>query len=648
MRTTLKRGVGRGAEVNGNGHSTLPPGALPGIVRYTAPPPRRLTGFGILRRVLVIALIALSSIGIGIAAGAYLWFHQTVSNVQAHTPDLVKASKSLNVPVANEPAIAMVLGYDHRAGIGGPSRSDTIMLIRADPLNDTISLLSFPRDLLVPIYCNNSGPVPGGYQKINAAYADCGSTGTQLTIKHLTGLPINYIITVSFHGFKEVVDKMGGVWLNIDRRYYNPPDDGYASINIQPGYQLLTGGSALNFVRFRHTDSDFVRLARQQEFVRAVKDQIATGGLSYTSLIGLVNDLTSDVEVAAGGHKLQGKDVISYAFFAKDLPGGHIFQPSIQASSTESEVTATQSAVQQAVSQFLNPDLSSSKTANTVALGKKPKQTAPPHSGVTLTVLNGNGVAGAAANASFELAEQGYKTVSPPNNLEPNTPNGTQNYFHTKIYYDPAQPRSEAAAKALQQLMEPADVAKLPRTPWLVSLDPGSMLMVILGTTFHGTVAAPPVQQIPTHTPAYVRYDPDQALNLLQPLKAKVPFPLEVPTVLEATSYPDTLPTDVPVRLYAIQGHHKAVVLVFHTADNGFWDVEETDWTGAPILADKSFRHDLDGREFDLYYAGPNLHMIVLNANGATYWITNTLTNELSNETMLAIAKGLKPLTAVK
>ena len=80
-------------------------------------------------------------------------------------------------------------------------------------------------------------------------------------MKHLTNLKINYLITVNFHGFKEVVDKLGGVWMDVDRRYYNRNTgsayDNYANIDLQPGYQKLTGGQALDFVRFRHTDDDF-------------------------------------------------------------------------------------------------------------------------------------------------------------------------------------------------------------------------------------------------------------------------------------------------------------------------------------------------------------------------------------------------------
>jgi LCP family protein required for cell wall assembly len=650
MRTTLKRGVGRGAGADGNGRAVFPPGPISSVVRYRQPPPPGVSGFGILKRVLLGTVVVLSSLGLAVAGGAYLWFHQSVSDVQSH-PDLRKVSAELDVPVANHPAIALAIGYDHRAGVesAGPSRSDTIMLIRADPNNKTVSLLSFPRDLVVPIYCGARQLPP---DRINAAYSDCGPRGTVDTIRHLTGLPINYVITVDFHGFKEVVDKLGGVWMDIDRRYYNQNTgagyDNYANINLQPGYQKLSGGAALEFVRFRHTDDDFHRLARQQEFVRALKEQISHG-FSYTDVFALVNDMVHSVEVAAGGHKLSGGDVVQWAFFAKNLPGGHFFQPRIEDVTSGNLVTAPQSAIQQAVDQFENPDVASSKAANAAALGKKLKQSTPPPSSVTVTVLNGNGVAGAAANASYLLTERGYKTVQPPNNLEPNTPQGRQDYFHSKIYYDPAQPKSEAAAVALQELMQPADVVKLPRTPWLLSLDPGSMLMVVLGSTFHGDIAQPVVTQTPKHEPPFVRSDPTQALPLLQPLEKKVPFPLEVPTVLERNSYPDTTPGDVPVRLYDIEGHNKAVRLVFSMGQVGnYWGVEETSWTAAPILSDRSFRHDLGGREFDLYYAGSRLHMVVLRANGATYWVVNTLLDSLSNETMLAIAKGLKPISAVK
>jgi LCP family protein required for cell wall assembly len=652
MRTTLKRGVGRGAGANGNGKAVFPPGPTPATVRevtrYRQPPPPAASGLGLFRRILLITLLGVTSLILGAAGGGYLYTHQIVAGLRAHTPSVVKASKALDVPVANRAAIALVIGYDHRAGVESnrPSLSDTLMLIRADPLTKSISLLSFPRDLSVPIYC---GATPSVTDRINSAYSRCGPKGTLLTVKKLTGLPVNYLITVNFHGFKQVVDTLGGIWMDVDRRYYNRNTGSYynnfANINLQPGYQKLSGQQALDFVRFRHTDSDLTRVARQQQFVRAFKEQVAHS-ITYTRIPHLVSTITKNIEVGEGGHALQLDQVISYALFAQSLPGGHFFQDKIEnVDCSSGPCLASSSDIQQAVDQFQTPDVEAPKAANAAALGQKVKQSAPPPSSVTVTVLNGNGVQGAAANASYLLAQRGYKTLTPPNNLEPNYPQ----QFHSKIYYDPSQKRSKAAAVALQNLMQPADVQKVPRTPRMLALDPGSMLMVVLGTTFHDTIAPLPAQTVPKHQQPTVRYDAG-AKDLLRPYVKKVPFKLMVPTVLERNSVPDTLAGDKPLAYYWMDPKtrkNKGIRLVFHTGGNEFWGVQETDFTGAPALGDRSFHRILNGRAYDLYYSGAHLHMVVLRQGGSTYWVVNTLLDSLSNETMLAIAKGLKPLTSV-
>jgi LCP family protein required for cell wall assembly len=658
MRTTLKRGVGRGA-LNGNGKAVYPPGTLSTVTRYRQPPPPSKTPMGLFWRIVIGTLVILSSVALAAAGGAYLYFHQSVATVRAHTPSVVRAAKTLDIPVANKAAIALVIGYDHRAGIESnrPSLSDTIMLVRADPSTKTISLLSFPRDLDVPIYCPRSKTDSEGYvassgDRINSAYSRCGETGTVLTVKHLTGLPINYLITVNFHGFKEVVDKLGGVWMDVDRRYYNKNTgayyNDYANINLQPGYQLLSGQQALDFVRFRHTDDDLHRNARQQEFVQALRAQVSQN-FSYLQLPSLVSSITQNIEVGEGGHQLSGNQVIQYALFAQTLPAGHVFQNRIENVQCSLGCQASSTDIQDAVNAFQNPDVESSKSANAAALGIKIKQKTLPPSKVTLTVVNGNGVPGAAADAAYKLGSQGrgYDVVSAPNGRDPNI---KPYVFHTKIYYDPAQKGSKAAATALQNVMQPADVAKLPRRPKLLRLDPGSMLMVVLGTAFHGDIAPPPQHVVPKHEQAYVRYDASSATELLRPMRSKVNFPLYTPTVLERNSYPDTQSGDKAIRRYWIdgQGKHKAVRLVFRTGGNEYWGIEETDWDDAPVLSDRSFRHAVGGREMEFHYSGSHLHMIVLRAHGATYWVVNTLLDSLSNETMISIAKGLKPLTSVK
>ena len=177
------------------------------------------------------------------------------------------------------------------------------------------------------------------------------------------------------------------------------------------------------------------------------------------------------------------------------------------------------------------------------------------------------------------------------------------------------------------------------------------MVVAVVGSTFHNQlVTQPPPTPQPKHVPPNVRYDGTTGLDLIAPYKDKVPFTLEVPTVLESSSFPDDHYGDKAKRLYWIDKRHhdKAIRLVFETGAGEYWGIEETNMPNPPVLADKSFQHNIKGREFQLYYSGSNLHMIVLRVHDHSYWVVNTLLDSLSNETMIAIAAGLKPLPAGK
>jgi LCP family protein required for cell wall assembly len=577
----------------------------------------------------------------GAAGGAYLYFHESVSAVAAKTPAVKKAARQLAVPLPGQPAVALVIGYDHREadGAGAPSRSDTLMLLRADPESDSISLLSFPRDLRAEIHCPGRTPYS---DKIAHAYSACGPQGSLNTVKALTGLPVNYLITVNFRGFRQIVDRLGGAWIDVDRRYFNDRGGpyGYATINLGPGYQQLSGKRALDYVRYRHTDSDLYRVARQQQFVKAFKGQVQAS-FAPTALPKVVNAITNNVEVAqGGGQEVEGRTVLSYALFAYGLPRGHVFQTRIEGLEGFADLTTSSENVTRAVQTFTHPDVESSEKATAVALGEKLKQSAPPPRSTTITVLNGNGITGSASNAGYLLNQRGYQILTPPNGLPANAPNFE--YFRTQVHYNPSKRGARRAAEKVSNLFGSAELKRL--TGNISTLSNGAMLTVIVGQTFHGKLAAAPIDQTPTRERPNVITAPNAARDLLLPHRKRFPFRLMVPTVIERSSWTDR---STPLRIYKIDPdeNHRALRLVYRMGGtNEYWGVQMTDWDDAPVLADKSVTKKIGKRFYDLHYNGPKLHMVVLRTAHAQYWVVNTLLDRLSNETMLAIAKGLEAL----
>jgi LCP family protein required for cell wall assembly len=488
MRTAMKHGVGRHGVVHSREEFSS-------ARFYRQPvPPRRSASRRIVRALGWVALAALVVVA-GLAGGMYLWLHQSLLAVQAHTIGMKRAERHLVPVLHGQGAIALVLGDNQRSGIEASAggRSDTMMLVRADPRTQTISLLSLPRDLQVPVYCPRSRQ-PLATTRIDYAFAYCGAQGSLDTVQKLTGLRINYLVTVNYRGFKDIVNQTGGIWLDIDRSYYNKnvgtAATDYSNIDLQPGYQLLSGGSALQFVRFRHTDSDFYRQARDQEFIRALKDQIGHK-LDILKLPKIVSAITHNIEIGACSSCLSDSTVLNYALFALTLPHGHLLQSYVGGTTSVSvggadELAAPQQSIRQAVYTFTHPAVASA-TAKTIARAK-----APAPADTTITVLNGNGVPGAAAIAGGLLAGRGYLLQPPPGGLVANAP--TMTYAGSHVYYDQARTTARSAAFKLAGLIGGAAVAPLPNDAGLRKLDPGSMLVLVLGKSFQNRLGAAPVR----------------------------------------------------------------------------------------------------------------------------------------------------------
>lgn len=659
MRTTLKRGMGRAATVNGNGRTVLPPPVLEPMRRYKAPDPPRHSRRSTAAKVFGWFLLALVVVVTGLAGGAYLYGHETLNAIAPKTQAFKATEKHLKaLPTASQPATALIIGYDARAGSEGfslaDSRSDTVMLVRADPTNNTLSLLSFPRDLQVPIYCDAVTAL--STDRINSAWSTCKKSppdGTLETVQKLTGLSVNYLITINFHGFKLLVNKLHGVYMQVDHRYLNTVGgpDGYAKIDLEPGYQKLDGEQALDFVRFRHTDSDIYRVARQQLFLEALKDRMSSS-LSLTSLPGVIGALKNNVVMARGGGGAPGlSEILAYAGLAYHLGGGHLFRVAIpnlvDCGYLNAQVCATPADIQTAVSSFSHPDVSLPDRAGAVAAGIKPKQPKAPklkRAAITTLVLNGTSQAGLAGETSYKLALQGFHTVQLPGAIQANAP--THNYENTLIYYDAVQATAKAAAQQLAVAFGPhTSIAPLPPEFASYAQESGNPLTIaVVGSLFSGELIDPQAVIVPTPVRATpnVRNDPGYALDSLRAVRKDVGFRLLSPHAIESGSYFAALD---PVRAYKPAVGHGAVVMTFHTAaGNVYWQIEETNWNDAPVIRHPTQTVTLKHRKYDLYTTGGNIHMVVLRENGASYWVVNTLRDELSNETMLAIAKGLQPL----
>ena len=120
-----------------------------------------------------------------------------------------------------------------------------------------------------------------------------------------------------------------------------------------------------------------------------------------------------------------------------------------------------------------------------------------------------------------------------------------------------------------------------------------------------------------------------------------------VPTVIERSSL-DGLDDAGPPVLDRPGEKHKAVRLVYRMGSNEYWGVQMTDWDDAPVLADKSLTRRIGGRATTSTTTARSCTWSSCSTPQASYWVVNTLLDRLSNETMLAIAKGLKPLGSVK
>jgi LCP family protein required for cell wall assembly len=410
----------------------------------------------------------------------------------------IRALRDGGAAPATKPFTMLVVGSDSRALTGANNaqfgteaqtpgqRSDTILLVRVVPASDSLSILSIPRDLWVPIQGM-------GTQRINSAF-DRGANLLVSTIQSDLGIPIDHYVEVNFDTFRQITDAIGGVrfW------FPTPAKDDYSLLSVpQAGCVSLTGDQALAFVRARHyeyyldgewhyeAESDLARIQRQQAFIKKLIKKAEgefTNPLAVNGIIGAVTkNLTVDqgfstsfmLNLAKQLRTVNAATIPSQTLptFNETIGGAEVLglqQPQA------SKMIATFNSLGTATPLPATTGGAPATTGGTPSTAGSSTGTTVAPSSIAVEVANGSGVTGQAGQAVSALSGLGYQASVNP------TPGS--GYATNVIRYAP-----DAAAKASQLAASLAGGATLEEDR---SLTPTPYnLELITGTSYHGVTS---------------------------------------------------------------------------------------------------------------------------------------------------------------
>ncbi|MCX6048446.1 MAG: LCP family protein [Chloroflexi bacterium] len=315
------------------------------------------------------------------------------------------------LPVIN----VLLLGTDERSDDPSPPRTDTMILLTLDPNTQTAGMLSFPRDLWVPI------PNLGITNKINTAYMfgeehQYPGGGAQLakdTVSAFIGQKVDYYVHINFSGFIRLIDLIGGVDVvvpsTINDDQYPTASYGVETFHLDAGPQHLDGETALKYARTRHIDSDYGRARRQQELIRAVSDKVLRSDMILTllsnagSLLTTMRDsvdtdipVKTQLELAASLQKSNLREIRQLVL------DSHYGDENFDGPDGAWILMPDRSKIRPALAQFFNPP----------AQGPAGAIASADPSWVRVEVLNGTDQPGVAARTRDLLQAQGWHVVS--------------------------------------------------------------------------------------------------------------------------------------------------------------------------------------------------------------------------------------------
>ncbi len=405
---------------------------------------RRRRWPAVLAVVLVLALVA--------AIALPWWASHQLGRVEV--TDLADSGGPLHVLVAGSDS-REELTPEERAELGtgnvGGERADTIFVMTIH--RGEVALLAFPRDLWVP-RCD------GSVGRINAATAIGGPGCLVRTVRDLSGIDVNHYVEVTFGGFRDVVDAVGGVELCLEE----PISDRDAHIDLPAGCQVLDGADALGYVRVRKIDNDLMRIQRQQRFVQALaREALSAGTLSNpVRMASLVRETGEAVRVDQDmGPIAMGR----LAWGARGLGSGAVTTHTVPVEPRTTSAGAAVLEVRVEPAEVLFAAFRDGSILGQIERDDPDEPRVEPGD-VQVTVLNGAGVSGLAASVREQLTEQGFEVVEI----------GNADRRETTVVRHP--PGEEAAARLV--------AAYVPGAATLEQVADGSGVTVVLGADAGG------------------------------------------------------------------------------------------------------------------------------------------------------------------
>ncbi len=581
--------------------------------RYYRVPRRRRSWVGILGW----SVWGVIGVVFGLAFASFLFLDDTLSQASPDTEENRRAIAATRPATPGEPVNVLLIGSDVRPDSTGNGLSDSLILVRLDKKRGFVSMLSFPRDLYTD--------VPGyGFTKINNAYGFGGAEKAIETIQSLTGQDVNHYVNVDFDGFRNLVDAVDGVYIDVDRRYFNDNSGSgpsYEAIDLEPGYQRLVGEDALDYVRYRHTDSDFARAARQQKFLAELKRQTKQFGnlrkfREFAEIFG-DNVVTSVDNI---------RELISLIELALTTPDERIARIGITGAVTMrnelSVVLASEAEIQSKVAEWLNPEFEEGDPEQPVTPGT-----------VQLRVDNGSGRLLVSQQVTDQLVSVGFRQAVAGGTVPQVTAS-------TVLHSD----EGRSAAKVVKERLGESANLLIGTEQELRGYD----VVAVVGPDYAGALQEPPApEERPEQAaPVSPMVDTESLIPVFERLRSATKMNLMVPLKVPRGSRARR------VRAYRINtggdNEPNAIKLVFDVGGFKYFGITQTEMKNPPILDGRTGAVRTGGREYWTYYDGRNLQRLAWRKGNMTYWITNTLDYKLTDREMYAIAKSARPLNRAK